>query len=188
MSAPRDHLSRFQPKWPPELRERIRAAIEAGRSPCAVAHETGVPEGTIYYWIRAHGWRTPQAQAGAPTQAGPPAMPARRRAVPRDPLVRLHRSALDALALADAQIALLQAEPAGGDPERRLRLFAAYTAHVAKLTATVEKIERLRAERAGNEKKRHDAVPARSLDDVRKDFARRFLQYCRGRVSGIGSA
>lgn len=171
MSARRDHLTRFQPKYPPELRARIRAEVAAGRSVRAIARETGVPQGTIYDWVRGRG----RKRRTGPTAAGAAAAP-RRRA--RDLVAGLRRSALDGLELADAQIALLrvelaQAPPHGADPERCMRLFAAYTAHVVKLTASVERTERLLAERARKQKKPDGHEQPRSLDEVRQEFARR---------------
>jgi hypothetical protein len=177
---------KFADKWPDETRERVRQLLAAGWSLSAVSRETGVPRQTIRAWIDRFGWHVPQPAA--------PGRAERPRLSIRSPVRRLSALVRDGLALADEQVAQIRTSLAegSGTPEARercARVFASLTANARQLAGLAVQLEDELEQRARRKRARkNEQAPARSLDEVRQDFARRLLDHCKGRVPGLDAA
>ena len=118
----------------------------------------------------------PRAAATAPQRLSDDALLARERAL-----------IAAATSIAERHIRALEVERVlGADSEKAARILASTTRTLGELgRRSLDCQERAAKRKRARAERFHDLTPARSPAEVREDFTRRLVEYCRGRVPGL---
>src|SRR4051812_38925816 len=179
-----------------ELTPEKRAAIardygDQAITVAAILHRHDIDHRTLYAVLRQEGspFRRPALAAGADESAF---SRSRRRPRPErlsdDALLARERALIAAaISIAERQIRALEVERVlGADSERAARILASTTRTLGELgRRSLDCLERAEKRKRARAERFHDLTPARSPDEVREDFTRRLVEYCRGRVPGL---
>jgi hypothetical protein len=186
----------------PEIIEQIRLRYADPTVPVtAIMREFDISARVLYELASRERWplRNPE-RAGAVRRAlafypdDPNGLvEARRRRRPGRPsertlLIRERAARAATIELVERDIQQLKSERPC-DREKRARLLATLTRTLSDLRRqSIDAAERDERLKAAQQKNGNEPVPARSLDEVRQDFAARLLDYCRGRVPDLQAA
>lgn len=177
----RDERKRLARKWPQELRDEAREQFKAGGRIAEIAKGLAVPQRTVDHWL-ADLKPTPVPE---PPGAKPAAL--RRAGRPRDGVKHLRVLVRDGLELAEFLAVELRRElvntrRTAAARERSARLFAVLTTNARQLARVAIDLDQITRERALEKRATSDEQdPARSLADIREEFARRLQAIYGGR-------
>jgi transposase-like protein len=157
----------------------------------AILHRHDIHQRTLYGVLRQEGspFRRPALAAGADESAF---TLARRQPRPQrlsdDALLARERALIAAAtSIAERHIRALEVERVlGADSEKAARILASTTRTLGELgRRSLDCQERAAKRKRARAERFHDLTPARSPAEVREDFTRRRVEYCRGRVPGL---